>query len=83
MICNRVKEGQCTSTLCPQGKPHEQNAFCGHGFCRQSEESTYCVPESKREQLAALMLTNEWGDMTDAQAIDAIMEIFGEEENHE
>lgn len=82
MICIMVKKGTCAGVGCPQGTPHERNAFCGHGFCRQSED-TYCVPESKREQLAALMLTNEWGHMTDAQAIDAIMEIFGEEENHE
>jgi hypothetical protein len=29
------------------------------------------------------MKTDEGGRMTDAKAIDAIMEIFGEEENHE
>jgi hypothetical protein len=37
------------------------------------------VAETKREQLAALMMDDDWGHWTDATAIDKIMEIFGEE----
>ncbi len=81
MICNNADK--CKSTECSHRMPHEYDAaFCKEGQCRWAGD-TKCIPCSKREQLAALMMTDEWGRMTDAKAIDAIMEIFGEEENHE
>lgn len=81
MICNNAHK--CQSTECSHRMPHEYDPdMCREGMCRWAGD-TKCIPCSKRERLAALMMTDEWGRMTDAKAIDAIMEIFGEEENHE
>ena len=49
MICIKVQQKQCTGEGCPQGVPHPRNTFCEKGFCRQGDEMTYCVPESKLE----------------------------------
>lgn len=68
----------CASQECSHRVSHEENDFCKDGQCRWSSECR-CQPETKREQLAALMMTDAWGRMTDAKAIDAIMAIFGEE----
>ncbi|MEN6321715.1 MAG: hypothetical protein ABFD82_23575 [Syntrophaceae bacterium] len=68
----------CGSSECGHRVPHQANDFCQDGKCRWSSECR-CTPETHREQLAALMMTDEWCGMTDAKAIDAIMEIFGEE----
>lgn len=75
MIC--INHDICNSTTCSHKVPHPADAFCEPGHCNWGD--TRCEPETKREQLAALMMTDEWGRMTDAKAIDAIMEIFGEE----
>lgn len=80
MICINHKE--CNSTECRHRVSHSKDDFCFDGKCKWAE-NTVCVPEAKREQLAALMMTDEWGHMTDARAIDAIMEIFGEEKEGE
>ena len=80
MICNHASE--CNSTECEHKGFHEANAFCEGGNCRWAG-NTKCVPQTLREQLAALMMTDEWGRMTDARAIDAIMKIFGEEKEGE
>ena len=79
MICNHASD--CNSPSCQHKEPHPLSEFCKDGQCRWAGD-TKCIPCSKRERLAALMMTDEWGRMTDAQAIDAIMEIFeeGEEE---
>lgn len=77
MIC--IYADKCNSEVCEHKKSHPENAFCSGGQCSWGKD-TRCVSETKREQLAALMMTDEWGRMTDAKAIDAIMEIFGEEE---
>ena len=68
----------CGSVECGHRYSHDENDFCQDGQCRWSSECR-CIPETKREQLAALMMTDEWGRMTDARAIDAIMKIFEEE----
>lgn len=68
----------CGSMECSHRSHHEANDFCQDGACRWSSECR-CVAETKREQLAALMMDDDWGHWTDATAIDKIMEIFGEE----
>jgi len=80
VIC--IHHVQCNSETCPHKIGHPENDFCKNGSCSWGED-THCVPETKREQLAALMMLDKWSRMTDAQAIDAIMEIFGEEKEEE
>ena len=78
MMCNHAHE--CGSRECEHRYPHPADEFCDAGRCRWAGD-TCCIPQSHREQLAALMMTDEWGRMTDAKAIDAIMAIFeGEKE---
>jgi hypothetical protein len=78
-----VNHAECNSIECPHRPEHDFMAgWCNDGSCKWAKD-TRCVEPSKREQLAALMMTDEWGKMTDAKAIDAIMEIFGEEGTNE
>ena len=77
MICNHVLE--CNSSECEHRTPHVQNAFCHDGQCRWAGD-TRCIPESKREQILALMNSENWDNLSNDLVADAIMAIFEEDQ---
>lgn len=75
MIC--IHHKQCNSKTCPHRLPHPTNDFCYGGSCSWGTD-TRCVPESKREQVAAILEAYLCGDKQIGNIVDAIDTIYKE-----
>lgn len=73
MICRY--HALCNSETCPNRKPHPHDAFCSGGRCSWGD-NTFCVPESTRELVEALIKGNDLIDLSEDQVVDRIVEIF-------
>lgn len=68
---------KCQSQECPHRVPHAENEFCHDGQCRWSSDCE-CVPESKREQVIAILDAYLCGDENIPNIADAIEAIYND-----